>query len=137
MFSGSDCDLYDFDDDDFDTILASDVVFTGKIRFAKPFMVRGKVSGTIEATSDLVVDAGALVRANISAERVLIRGAVEGDISAQLVSITETGSLNGNLATREIMLERGSCLNGNCTVARIAERPVSSESHNGLKRKHG
>jgi len=42
-------DVYnDFmEDADFDTILSSDIDFTGTLRFEKPFLIRGKVSGEI------------------------------------------------------------------------------------------
>jgi cytoskeletal protein CcmA (bactofilin family) len=102
---------------DFDTILSSDMDFTGTLHFEKPFMIRGKVSGEINATGVLVIDEDAIVNANINALRVLIRGQVKGDINAsQKVEISVSGRLLGNITTPEIFMESGCIFNGRCTM---------------------
>ena len=106
------------EDTDFDTILSPDIDFTGTLRFEKPFMIRGKVSGEISATGLLVIDEHAVVNANIHALRVLIRGQVKGDVTAvEKVEITVTGKLAGNVTTPEIYMETGCIFNGRCTMA--------------------
>ena len=52
MFDTKETDLFELEDEDFDTIMESDLKFTGSIRFAKPFMIRGIMEGTITATSE-------------------------------------------------------------------------------------
>jgi cytoskeletal protein CcmA (bactofilin family) len=113
-------DVYnDFlEDADFDTILSPDMVFSGTLHFEKPFLIRGKVSGEIDAAGLLVVDENAVVNANINALRVLIRGHVKGDIIAkEKVEVTLTGRLAGNIVTPEIFMESGCVFNGRCTMA--------------------
>jgi len=118
-------DVYnDFmEDDDFDTILSPDIDFTGTLHFEKPFMIRGKVSGEINATGVLVVDENAVVNANIHALRVLIRGQVKGDVTAvEKVEVTVTGRLSGNITSPEIFMDTGCIFNGRCTmIGRSAE----------------
>ena len=63
MFDVKDTDFFDLEEEDFDTIRASDITFSGKIKFTKPFMIRGNVNGSIEATCDLVIDSNAVVNA--------------------------------------------------------------------------
>jgi len=112
-------DVYnDFmEDADFDTILSSDIDFTGTLRFEKPFLIRGKVSGEIRASGLLVIDEHAVVNANIHALRVLIRGQVKGDVTAiEKVEITLTGKLSGNVTAPEIFMETGCIFNGHCTM---------------------
>lgn len=121
MFESKETDIMDLEDDDFDTILASDIKFTGSVRFAKPFMIRGRVTGTISATSDLVVDTGASVAAEVSASRVLVRGTVEGNISAgRLVRISSTGSVTGDITAEQVVLDPGSRFSGRCTMLEAA-----------------
>ena len=106
------------EDEDFDTILSSDIDFTGTLNFEKPFLIRGKVTGTIDATGLLVVDEAAVVEADITAARVVIRGAVRGDVhAAEKVEITLTGKLTGNITTPEVSMEAGCFFNGRCTMA--------------------
>jgi cytoskeletal protein CcmA (bactofilin family) len=105
------------EDSDFDTILSPDIDFTGTLHFEKPFLIRGKVSGEINASGLLVIDENAVVNANINALRVLIRGQVKGDVTAvQKVDITLTGKLAGNITTPEIFMESGCVFNGRCTM---------------------
>jgi len=105
------------EDTDFDTILSSDIDFSGTLHFDKPFMIRGKVFGEINATGILVIDENAVVNANINAQRVLIRGHVKGDVTAaEKVEVTVTGRLSGNVTAPEIFMETGCVFNGRCTM---------------------
>ncbi len=120
MANVNDFDLFDLEEEDFDTILASDIAFSGNIKFAKPFMIRGTVSGSIDATSDLVVDTGAVVHAGISATKVLVRGEVVGDITARdMIFISSTGSVRGDILSKQVVLEPGSKFSGKCTMTTI------------------
>jgi cytoskeletal protein CcmA (bactofilin family) len=117
MFEQKELDFLELEEDEFDTVLASDITFDGKITFAKPFMIKGNISGTIEATSDLVIDSSAVVKANIEAERVLVKGIVEGNISAKkIVFVTSAGSVKGDITAKHVVLEPGSVFSGKCSM---------------------
>lgn len=117
MYDTHDSDFFDTAEGAFDTIMASDIVFNGTMRFKKPFMIRGTVSGKIEATSDLVIDSGAEVRADVKAQRVLIRGQVAGNVEADtLVFLTPTGRLTGDISAQQVVLEPGCLFSGRCTM---------------------
>src|SRR5215510_6512659 len=106
------------EDEDFDTILSSDIDFSGTLKFEKPFLIRGRLSGDIIARGLLVVDEEAVVEANINASRVIIRGSVKGDVTASdKVEVTITGKLTGNVTAPEIFMETGCVFNGRCTMA--------------------
>lgn len=121
MFDVKDSDFFDAEEEDFDTILAPDITFRGTIRFKKPFMIRGTVTGSIDATSDLVVDTNGFVTADIKASRVLVRGKVEGDITADdIVFVTSSGSVNGDIISKEVVLEPGAHFTGKCTMTNKA-----------------
>ena len=105
------------EDEDFDTILSSDIDFSGTLNFEKPFLIRGKLSGEIIARDLLVVDEEAVVEANINASRVIIRGSVKGNVTArEKVEVTITGKLMGNVTAPEILMETGCIFNGRCTM---------------------
>jgi cytoskeletal protein CcmA (bactofilin family) len=105
------------EDSDFDTILSPDIDFTGTLHFEKPFLIKGRVSGEINATGLLVIDEFAVVNANIHALRVLIRGQVKGDVTAiEKVEVSVTGKLSGNVTAPEIFMDTGCVFNGRCTM---------------------
>ena len=119
MFDTKDIAIFELEEEDFDTVLASDITFTGDIRFEEPLMIKGQVTGTISATSDLVVEAGATVIANIVADRVLVRGKVEGNIDAKrIVFVAATGSVTGDISSGEVALEPGCSFSGRCTMTK-------------------
>jgi cytoskeletal protein CcmA (bactofilin family) len=112
------------EDEDFDTILSSDIDFSGTLNFDKPFLIRGRLSGEIAARGLLVIDEDAVVEANINASKVIIRGSVKGDvIAADKVEVTITGKLIGNVTTPEIFMENGCVFNGQCTM--IEKSPMT------------
>jgi cytoskeletal protein CcmA (bactofilin family) len=107
------------EDDDFDTVLSPDIDFSGTLTFEKSFLVRGKLSGDIEASGILLIDEHALVEADIKADKVIVRGSVKGNIMAtDRIEITLTGKLEGNVNAPEINMESGCIFNGKCTMAR-------------------
>jgi cytoskeletal protein CcmA (bactofilin family) len=106
-------DFLDFEEKDFDTILEGDIRFTGQIRHKKPLMVRGQVSGQIETPSDLVLDTPSVVTSDIAADRVLVRGTAKGNITGErMVIVSSSGSLRGNIKSRQIVLEPGNDFSG-------------------------
>lgn len=119
MFDVKETDFFDIEDESFDTVLEPGIKFTGSIKFAKPFMIRGTVNGTINASSDLVIDSGAEVNADIRAVRVLVKGRVRGNITANgLIFVTATGTLDGDITASEVVLEPGSTFSGRCTMTK-------------------
>ncbi|MDE5898489.1 MAG: polymer-forming cytoskeletal protein [Treponemataceae bacterium] len=117
MFDVKETEFFDIEDDAFDTVLEAGIRFTGTIRFVKPFMIRGSVSGRIDATSDLVIDSGAEVEADISAARVLVKGRLRGNVSAQkMVFVTSSGTLDGDITAEQVVLAPGSVFSGRCTM---------------------
>ena len=108
------------EEEDFDTILSPDIDFSGILNFEKPFLIRGRLSGEIDARGLLVVDEEAVVAADIRASRVVIRGSVKGNVTAaEKVEITVSGRLEGNVSAPEIFMETGCVFNGRCTMTKI------------------
>jgi cytoskeletal protein CcmA (bactofilin family) len=105
------------EDEDFDTIFSSDIEFAGELVFEKSFLVRGKISGIVDARGVFLVDSGAQVDADIKADRVIIRGIVNGNIEAsRRIEITSSGRLRGNIRSPEILMDAGCLFNGNCVM---------------------
>ncbi|MBO8450075.1 MAG: polymer-forming cytoskeletal protein [Spirochaetes bacterium] len=122
MAENNDNDILDLDEEDYSTVLAPDIEFNGLIEFSDPLMIRGKVDGRIHATSDLLVDTGAVVNADIHARRVVIKGSVRGNIVAgKIVRVFSTGKLNGDITAPEVVLDTGCFFSGSCTMNREAD----------------
>jgi cytoskeletal protein CcmA (bactofilin family) len=105
------------DEDLLDTILAEDVDFSGTLVFKDPLMIRGKVSGRIESSSDLYVDEKATVEADIRAHDVSIRGRIRGNIQASgRVELYACCHVEGDILAEEVSMESGCYYRGACTM---------------------
>jgi Integral membrane protein CcmA involved in cell shape determination len=109
--------LADMDEEDYDTVLAADIYFNGRIACKKPFMIKGSIEGSIASTSDITIEECSDVKANIRADRVIIKGSVEGNVSADtMVHVFSCGKLIGDVTAPEVILESGCVFNGICTM---------------------
>lgn len=107
--------LIDLDEEDYDTVLAPDICFSGTIRFEKPFMIKGQVDGKIISNSDLAIEKNAIVKADIKADRVAVRGSIEGNVNAEtLVHVFSSGKLMGDITSKEVVLDGGCFFSGVC-----------------------
>jgi len=105
------------DEEQLDTILASDVEFSGSMVFKKPLMIKGHVSGTIRSDSELHIDEGAVVEADIQAVLVSVKGKVKGNISARdRIELASTCSVDGDVTAPEVTMEAGCHFNGLCRM---------------------
>lgn len=110
-------DLFELEEKDFDTVLATDINFKGNIQFERPCMIKGKITGSINTTSDLVIDSCAVINADIKVSRAVIKGTVAGNITGTKdVFVTSTGSLIGDVECGQLVLEPGSNFSGHCTM---------------------
>ncbi len=113
--------LADMDEEDYDTVLAADIRFNGKIACKKPFMIKGNIEGSLTSTSDIMIEENAVVQASIKADRVVIKGRVEGNVFADtIVHVFSCGKLIGDVMAPEVVLESGCIFNGICTMTKEA-----------------
>lgn len=105
------------DEEQLDTILASDVEFAGDMSFKKPLMIKGRVSGVIRSESDLHIDEHAVVEADITALTVSVKGSVKGNIVArERIELFSTASIDGDVTAPQVTMETGCRLNGACRM---------------------
>lgn len=114
------------DEDDYDTVLKSDVTFRGAITISKPLMIKGKVSGTIDAAEDLLIDTGAEINADISANRVMVLGKITGNVTGKsFVQVASSGSVLGDITAPHLVLEggEGASEGARCWTAHLKAEP--------------
>ena len=108
---------FNTDEEDFDTVMARDIIFDGNIYLEKSLMIKGKVHGTIESTSDLLIDTDAEIIADIKAQKVYVRGKIQGNVEApQLLHVAATGSIEGDISAGQVVMEPGALFSGKCTM---------------------
>jgi cytoskeletal protein CcmA (bactofilin family) len=105
----------------------------GNIRGDGDLDVHGRVEGSIAVKGDLSIAETALIRSDVSGKRVVVRGAIAGNVSADESLVLEAGArVVGDLAAPKIGIRPGALLRGNVstngmTVPRVAA--VSAQKH--------
>lgn len=95
------------------TVMSPDIVFTGKVEFKNSLMVKGKVQGSIKAEGHLIIAPGAVVEAEIVADKVTNYGSLTGNLSLSDSLEMKKGALQkGNVSTPNIMVEYGCKIDG-------------------------
>ncbi|MFN2286672.1 MAG: polymer-forming cytoskeletal protein [Anaerolineae bacterium] len=99
--------------------------------------VDGVVEGTIELTGNLVITESAKVRAEIKANNVSIAGAVQGNVSANRVEVTDTGRVWGDMTIKALLVSEGAYLRGQTFMSQDLqppklEPPKPAKSNNSL-----
>jgi cytoskeletal protein CcmA (bactofilin family) len=95
------------------TVIGRDAFVRGKLRGEGDVVIAGRVEGEITIEGDVTLEASALVMAPISGTRVVIRGAVRGDVSAsEVLELGKNARIIGNLKAPRIAIEEGALVRG-------------------------
>lgn len=91
--------------------------FEGTLAFRDEARVEGELQGAILGRGTLHVAPGAVVRARIDTEELVVAGVVEGDVVApRRVALLAGARLVGNVRTGRLALADGSVLEGQCEM---------------------
>jgi cytoskeletal protein CcmA (bactofilin family) len=111
------------------------VLFKGDLISLEDMTIDGRVEGTIELRDhNLIIGPDAHISADIVAKMVTVLGMVTGTIIAgEMVDIRETGSVEGNITARQLVMADGAVLHGRVdTGARTVEPKGGTRSaHSG------
>lgn len=110
----------DFNEEEIDTVLASDIYFNGILKFTGSLLIKGKFEGEIDAEEGhLYVGSKAHVKARIKTSIVSNKGEIVGDVETNKRFELMGGSkITGDVTTPDLKIEPGSELNGNCTMVK-------------------
>ncbi|WP_437335769.1 bactofilin family protein [Sorangium sp. So ce394] len=88
--------------------------------------ILGRVEGSVVMTGDVTIGEGALIQSDVRGRRVVVRGAVAGNISGEEAVILEPGArVVGDLGAPQIGIHAGALVRGNVTTgAPLAAAPA-------------
>lgn len=106
---------------------------TGQVVFEGSARIEGNVDGEIQCHGTLTVGEGAEVRAKISGKAIIIRGKVEGNVTAkEKIELAAPARLFGNVVTPRLVITEGVVFDGDCSMGVAKEKVgvASSKSVN-------
>jgi len=120
-------------------VLNSDVEIKGNLKFSGELTFDGKLDGEIHTDGALSLGDSAVINGNISAQSVVVRGKVNGNISAkEKIDIKSKAELFGDIRATKLVIEEGVTFVGKTEVnpnkvqptpppARSADTPKTPE----------
>jgi len=98
------------------TSMKGDVQTMGNIR------IEGKVIGTIQSKSKVVIGQSSLVEGNIHSPNAEIAGEIKGDLEITgCLVLKPTAVIHGDIFTKELLVESGAKFNGVCNMQLVAK----------------
>jgi cytoskeletal protein CcmA (bactofilin family) len=112
-------------------VLNSDVEIKGNIKFSGELSLDGKLDGEIHTDGALNLGDSAVVNGNITAQSVVVRGKVHGNINAkEKIDIKAKAELFGDIRATKLVIEEGVTFVGKTEVNpnKVAPTPAPVRS---------
>ena len=106
------------DKDSTSTIFGTDSGIEGVIEFKDNVWLYGNVKGKISsADGTVVIGSGAVIRAEITVGKAIVRGEVTGSIDAKnKIEVYPPARILGDIKAPVVLIKAGVILNGNCCM---------------------
>jgi cytoskeletal protein CcmA (bactofilin family) len=105
------------------TMVGSGIFLRGSIRGEGDLEIRGRVEGDIEIVGEVIIADGALIKADVTARRITVRGAVLGNLTGEDGVRLEGGArVVGDVRGASIGISDGALLRGNVQTGQGEER---------------
>ena len=101
------------DEKKFFSLLQKDVSIKGEVHFPENALIKGKIQGSLESQSEIIVDKQAEIHGNIQASRIYVQGSIIGDIACtHSVCIEQKAHVIGDISTPDLNIKPGSFFEG-------------------------
>jgi cytoskeletal protein CcmA (bactofilin family) len=108
-------------------VLSSDVEVKGNLKFSGELTFEGKLEGEIQTDGVLNLGDSAVINGNISALNVVVRGKVNGNITAkEKIEIKTKAELFGDIRAAKLVVEEGVTFVGKTEVNPNKVAPTSA-----------
>lgn len=109
--------LKTIDEAELDTVIGGDIEFNGTIRIDHPALIKGRVRGNIESTSDIFIHQSADVEAEIVTSTLSVKGPVRGKLTiAKRLELYASGVVSADVTTPDLFIQSGARFNGTCAM---------------------
>lgn len=110
-------DIPDLPEPRSNTVIAKDVLFSGKLSGEGVVQIEGTVEGEVNLKGYVIVTPTGTVKGPVEADVIRVAGQVEGNLTSHdHVQLERTGTIHGDVTTVSFVIENGGRLNGRTTM---------------------
>jgi len=103
-----------------ETAIGVDTVFKGSINTNKPIRIDGHYEGEINSDNLIIITETGFFSGDMKCRELQLQGKGEGTVvCTELMQLSNTGAFRGNIATKDIILVKGSQIDGQIDMASI------------------
>ncbi len=96
------------------TVVGQGIFLRGSIRGEGDLDIRGRIEGDVEVGGEVTIGEGALIKADVTARRITVRGAVAGNLTGEEgVRLEDGARVVGDVRGASIGIAEGALLRGN------------------------
>jgi cytoskeletal protein CcmA (bactofilin family) len=107
------------------TVVGQTMFLRGTIRGEGDLEIHGRVEGEIEVSGEVTIAEGALIKADVTGRRIVVRGAVAGNLTgAEGVRLEDGARVVGDIHAATVGILEGALLRGNLETG---ERPSGAK----------
>jgi cytoskeletal protein CcmA (bactofilin family) len=110
--------------------ISQGIKIKGEVTGSEDLFVDGLVDGKLSLTNgSLTIGPNGVVKADVTAREVIVRGKVEGKVSGRdKVQLWSTGQVNGEVQTNRLAIEDGALLRGKVEAGKIPAKMVETQA---------
>ena len=98
--------------------LSNDIRIEGNLLCSSDLIFDGAIKGNIQSKGSLTVGKNADVEGDITADRAVIEGKVNGNGKFESCRVASSAQITGSLASVALEMEEGASLAGDCRVGK-------------------
>ena len=114
------------------TIITAGSTIKGEMTLACNLYVDGEFEGVINSKKEVNIGKNGHIKGDLSAQRVVVQGYIEGSVNAKKVEIKAQGRVSGNIESSELIIESKGIFEGNSVVKDLT--PVSTPENLKIKK---
>src|SRR5690349_13054697 len=100
------------------SVIGPTTVVRGGVRGEGDLEILGSVEGSVVVQGEVTIGEGAVVKSDVRARRVIVRGAVRGNVSADELLILDAGArVVGDLGAPQVGIRPGGLVKGHVSTS--------------------
>ena len=112
-----------------ETIIGEDAIISGEIKLKGGAIISGKIIGNVNIDGTIRITRAGTVDGDIVASEATVGGILNGNLSADKVTLRTESKVNGDILYKQLMIEEGAHFEGRCDLGsnQKGEEPIASD----------
>jgi cytoskeletal protein CcmA (bactofilin family) len=98
------------------TIISQGAKLKGDFNLSAKLHVEGEIEGKIISKNQISIGKTGIIKGEITCSKLVLSGKFKGKIECDALEITNHGVLEGDVVTKEFVIEKGGIFEGNSTI---------------------